>query len=139
MENLVVLGKGLPWSGACSTETGNEEGRKQEPADFRAEPSRLWRVALISMTEGEALEVTMAKDLLLCMTRWQLDEVQTTAVSTNSYQDRRHLARYSSLENVEQRHWERTGDQLPQDMRLAILLSMCLTDLEKELNSRCWQ
>ena len=38
-------------------------------------------------------------------------------------------------ENLEQRHRGRTGDQLPKDMRLAILLSMCPTDLEKELNS----
>ena len=37
---------------------------------------------------------------------------------------------------LEQRHRERTGDQLPKDMRLAILLSMCPTDLEKELTAR---
>ena len=36
-------------------------------------------------------------------------------------------------ENLEQRHRERTGDQLLEDMRLAVLLSMCPTDLEKEL------
>ena len=36
-------------------------------------------------------------------------------------------------ENLEQRHRERTGDQLPKDMRLAILLSMCPTGLEREL------
>ena len=36
-------------------------------------------------------------------------------------------------ENIEQRHRERTGDQLPKDMRLAILLSTCPTDPEKEL------
>ena len=39
-------------------------------------------------------------------------------------------------ENVEQRHRERTEDQLPRDMRLAILLSMCPTDLEKELTAQ---
>ena len=39
-------------------------------------------------------------------------------------------------ENLEQRHRERTGDQLPKDMRLAVLLSMCPTDLEKELTAQ---
>ena len=39
-------------------------------------------------------------------------------------------------DNLEQRHRERTGDQLPEDMRLAILLSMCSTDLEKELTGQ---
>ena len=33
--------------------------------------------------------------------------------------------------NLERRHRDRTGDQLPNDMRFAILLSMCPTDLEK--------
>ena len=32
-------------------------------------------------------------------------------------------------EIVEQRHPERTGYQLPKDMRLALVLSMCSTDL----------
>ena len=39
-------------------------------------------------------------------------------------------------ENLEQRHRERTGDQLPKDMRLGILLSMCPTDLVKELTAQ---
>ena len=39
-------------------------------------------------------------------------------------------------ENQEQRHRERTGDQLPKDMRRAILLSMCPTDLEKGLTAQ---
>ena len=39
-------------------------------------------------------------------------------------------------ENLEQRHGERTGDQLPKDMRLAVLLSTCPTDLEKELTAQ---
>ena len=39
-------------------------------------------------------------------------------------------------ENLEQRHRERTGDQLPKDMPLAILFSMCSTDLEKELTAQ---
>ena len=39
-------------------------------------------------------------------------------------------------EILEQGHRERTGDQLPKDMRLAILLSVCPTDLEKELTAQ---
>ena len=39
-------------------------------------------------------------------------------------------------ENLEQRHRERTGDLLPKDMRLAILFSMCPTDLERELTAQ---
>ena len=39
-------------------------------------------------------------------------------------------------ENLERRHWARIGDQLPKDMRLAILLSMCPTDLEKQLTAQ---
>ena len=41
LENLVILGKGLCWSGAFNTETGNEECRKQEAADFRVGHPRL--------------------------------------------------------------------------------------------------
>ena len=39
-------------------------------------------------------------------------------------------------EKLEQRHRERTGDQLPKEMRLAILLSMCPADLDKELTAQ---
>ena len=38
-------------------------------------------------------------------------------------------------ENLAQLHRERTGDQLPEDKRLAILLSMCPTDLEIGVDS----
>ena len=38
-------------------------------------------------------------------------------------------------ENLEQRHRDRTGDQLRKDMRLAIPVSMCPTDLERELTA----
>ena len=37
---------------------------------------------------------------------------------------------------LERRHRERTGDQLPKDMRLAILHSTCPTDFEKELTAQ---
>ena len=39
------------------------------------------------------------------------------------------------MENLEQRHRERTGDQLPKHMRLPILLSICTTDPEIELTA----
>ena len=79
------------------------------------------------------------EDWLLCMTPWQLEESgrqPAAPVSTESCQidDLSHLVQ--AWENPEQRHRERTGDQLPKDMRLAILLSMCPTDLEKELTSQ---
>ena len=38
--------------------------------------------------------------------------------------------------NLAQRHRERTVDQLPKDMRLAIIFSMCPTDLEKEITAQ---
>ena len=37
---------------------------------------------------------------------------------------------------MEQRHRERTKDQLLQDVRLSILLSMCPTDVEKQLTAQ---
>ena len=43
---------------------------------------------------------------------------------------------FQAWENLEERHRERTGDQLPEDMRLAILLSMGPTNLEKELTAQ---
>ena len=39
-------------------------------------------------------------------------------------------------EILEQRHRERIGDQLPKDMRLVFLLSLCPTDLEKKLTAQ---
>ena len=39
-------------------------------------------------------------------------------------------------ENLDQRHRERTGDELPKDVRLAVLLSTCPTDLERELTAQ---
>ena len=48
----------------------------------------------------------------------------------------RSLDTIQASEILEQRHRERIGDQLPKDMRLVILLSMCPTDLEKELTAQ---
>ena len=41
-----------------------------------------------------------------------------------------------ALENLGHSHRECTGDQLPDDMRLAVLLSMCPAELEKELTAQ---
>ena len=77
---------------------------------------------------------------LLCVTHWQLGEVWTTAgrsclpPKATKIDDLSHTIQ--GWENLEQRHRERTGDQLPEDMRLAILLSMCPTDLEKVLTAQ---
>ena len=49
---------------------------------------------------------------------------QADVLPTESRQNIRTLAHHPSLENLEQRHRERTGDQLPEDVRLAMLLSL---------------
>ena len=74
------------------------------------------------------------EDWLLCMTHWQLGGVWTTA--GKSCLHRKLPNTIQTWKNLEQRHRERTGDQLPEDMRLAILLSMFTTDLEKELTAQ---
>ena len=80
------------------------------------------------------------EDWLLYMTHQQRDEVWTTAgiflsaPRVTKIDDLSHALQ--AWENLEQRHRERTGDQLPKDMRLAMLLSMCPTDLEKELTAQ---
>ena len=97
---------------------------------------------LISRTEGEALEIARG-------TERQLAALYDPLAAGRSLDDSRQIlsppkaAQIDDLshtiqawENLEQRHRERTGDQLPKDMRLAILLSMCPTDLEKELTTQ---
>ena len=54
--------------------------------------------------------------------------------NANTLEDLSHAIQ--AWENLEQRHRERTGDQLPKDMRLAIILSLCPTDLERELTAQ---
>ena len=74
------------------------------------------------------------------MTHLQLEGVWTTAGKARLHRKVPNIDEIShtiqAWENLEQRHRERTGDQLPKDMRLAILLSMCTTDLEKELTAQ---
>ena len=105
---------------------------------------------LISRTEGEALETVRGAEREPGLEQWQrLAALHDPVAAGRSLDDSRQLlslpivAKIYNLshtiqawENLEQRHRERTGDQLPKDMRLAILLSMCPTDLEKELTSQ---
>ena len=156
---LVVLGKGLRRSSAFSAETGNEECRKQEAADLRVEPSRLWRVEgngqelqhfLISRTELEALEVIRGAERESVLGHWRrLEALYDPLAAGRRLDDSRHIlspprvtkiADFShaiqAWDILEQRHRERTGDKLPKDLRLAILLSLCPVDFEKELTAQ---
>ena len=101
---------------------------------------------LISRTEGEALEGVRRAEQEPCLEQWRrLAALYDPLAAGRSLDDSRQIfsplkaANIDDLshaiqawENLEQRHRERTGDQLPKDMRLSILLSMCPTDLEKE-------
>ena len=105
---------------------------------------------LISRTEGEALEVVRGAEREPGLEQWRrlaalydplaagrsLDDSRQILSPPKVAKNRRPLACHPSLENLEQRHREGTGDQLPKEMRLAILLSMCPTDLEKELTAQ---
>ena len=105
---------------------------------------------LISRTEGEALEVVRGAERQPGLERWRrLAALHDPLAAGRSLDDSRQIlsppkaAQIDDLshtiqawENIEQRHRERTGDQLPKDMRLTMLLSMCPTDLEKELTAQ---
>ena len=105
---------------------------------------------LISRTEGEALETVRGAEREPGLEQWRrLAALYDPLAAGRSLDDSRQILSppkvvkiddlshtIQAWENLEQRHRERTGDQLPKDMRLAILLSMCPTDLEKELTSQ---
>ena len=100
---------------------------------------------LISRTEGEALETVRGAEREPGLEQWRrLAALYDPLAAGRSLDDSRQILSppkvvkiddlshtIQTWENLEQRHRERTGDQLPKDMRLAILLSMCPTDLEK--------
>ena len=100
---------------------------------------------LISRTEGEALEIVRGAEREPGLEQWRrLAALYDPLAAGRSLDDSRQIlsppkaALIDDLEHtiqaweiLEQRHRERTGDQLPEDMRLGMLLSM--TDLEKEL------
>ena len=134
MEDLVVFGKGLRWSSAFSTETGNEECRKiwKQPISvsnlqefgMTKEMDQELRHFFISRFEGVALEAIRGaerdqvwdsgEDQLRSTTQWQLDEVfddnrQNLSPPTVPKVDDRSPAA-QAWENLEQSHGERTGD-----------------------------
>ena len=105
---------------------------------------------LISRTEGEALEIVRGAEREPGLEQWRrLATLYDPLAAGRSLDDSRQILSppkaikiddlshtIQAWEHLEQRHRERTGDQLPKDMRLAILLSMCPTDLEKELTAQ---
>ena len=137
LEDLVISGKKLCWSGALSAETSNEECREQNAADFRVEPSVTREMdqelqhVLVSRTDGEALEVILGAEREPGLEQWRrpaalLDplaarrrfgQLQANFVSAKSHQNRKR--------NVNNKRRERRGDQLPKDMRLAVNSSPC--------------
>ena len=100
---------------------------------------------IISRTEEEALEVIRGAHRESGLEQWpRLAAPYDTLAAGRSLDDSRQILSppnatkmddlshtLHARENLEQRHWERTADQLPKDMRLAILLHMCPTDLEE--------
>ena len=105
---------------------------------------------LISRTEGQALKIVRGAEREPGLEQWrrlaalydQLADGRSLDDSTQilsppkatKMDDLSHTIQ--TLENLEQRLCERTVDQLPEDMRLAILLSMCPTDLGRELTAQ---
>ena len=105
---------------------------------------------LISRTERKALEVGRGAEQEPGLEQWRRLATLYDALATGrSVDDRRQIlsppkaAKIDDLShaiqargNLEQRHRERTGDQLPNDMRLATLQSMCPTSHERELTAQ---
>ena len=105
---------------------------------------------LISRTEREAREVVQGAEREPGLEQWRrLAALYDPLPAGRSLDDSRQILSppkatkvddlshtIQALEILEQRHRERTGDQLPEDMRLAILLSTCPTDLEKEMTAQ---
>ena len=104
----------------------------------------------IARTEGEALEVVRGAEREPGVEQWRrLAALYDALAAGRSLDDSRQILSppraakiddlshtVQILEIFEQRHRERTGDQLRKDMRPAVLLSMCPTDLDKELTAR---
>ena len=105
---------------------------------------------LISRTEGEAVEVVCGAEREPGFEQQRrLAALYDSLAAGRSLDDSRQIlsppktAKRDDLshatkawENLEQQHRERTGDQLSKGMRLAILLSMCPADLERELTEQ---
>ena len=105
---------------------------------------------VVTRTEGEALEIVRGAEREQGLEQWQrLAALYDPLAAERSLDDSRQIlsppkaAQIDDLshtihawEILEQRHRERTGDQLPKDVRLAILLSICPIDVEKELTAQ---
>ena len=105
---------------------------------------------LISRTEGEAPEIVREAEREPGLDQWRrLAALNDPSAAGRSLDDSRQIlsppkaAKIDDLahtiqawEILEQGHRGRTGDQLPKDMRLTIILSVCPTDLEKELTAQ---
>ena len=105
---------------------------------------------LISRTEGEALEIVRGTEREPGLEQWRrLAALYDPLAAGRTLDDSRQILSppkavkiddlshtIQAWEILEQRHRERTKDKLPKDMRLAILLSMCPTDLAKELTAQ---
>ena len=150
------FGKGLRRRGARNAEAGDEGRREQEATDLcdthlqhefnvTNEVDQEWHHFLISRTEGEALEIVRGAEREPVLEQWRrLAALYDPFAAGRSLDDSRQIlsppkaAQIDDLShtiqawgNIEQRHRERTGDHLPKDMRLAILLSMCPLTLKK--------
>ena len=110
--------------------------------DFDARPARenAWHF-LLGRTEREALEAIRGAQRKPCLfwpfgsrTKFWDGRQFLSPTSVTKMDDRSHAL--EAWENLEQRHGGLTGEKLPKDMRLACLLSMCPTDLQKELTAQ---
>jgi len=102
---------------------------------------------LVSRTEGEARGLVRGADLCPAVEQWrvlasfydplaasrQLDDSRAVMHPTRARNLAELGATVQAWENLERRTRERTGEKVPADMRMSILLEMCPTDLEKEL------
>ena len=157
---MVIFDKGLRQRSARNAETGDEGRREPETTDLcDTSTTRIQcdkrdgpRIATcLDLEDGrEALEIVRRAEREPGLEQWRrLAALYDPLAAGRSLNDSRQILSppkaakiddlsrtFQAWEIWEQRHRERTGDQLPEDMRLAILLSMCPTDLEKELTTQ---
>ena len=105
---------------------------------------------LISRSEGEALEVVRGAEQEQGLEQWRrlaalcdplaagrsLDDSKQILSPPKAAQIDDFSHAIQAWENLEQRHRERTEDQEPKGIRHAMVLSMCPTDLERELTAQ---
>ena len=124
--NLVVLGEGLRWCGAHSSKTSDEECRKPGTADLRdASPTRRWR------DEQDGPRVATLLDL----------QDRSRSCGVRGAERERGLEQWwrltalhgpiSSSKKLDDSLRTSIADKSHKDMRLACILSMCPSDLER--------